>query len=114
MVPGEPLTRPFGFASLAQSQGVDPRLLLAGLGRRGAVGFTIRPTVLPEGLTMSAQAVISADRRYVRITPTPMINSIGQVSTFNVATGATNNVTNNAGGGGGGNFGGIGGGGGGF
>jgi hypothetical protein len=98
-------------ASLAQSQGVDPRFLLAGLGRRGAVGFTIRPTILPEGLRMTSQAVISADRRYVRVTPTPMINSIGQVTTFNVAGGATNNVTNNAGGGGGGNFGGVGGGG---
>lgn len=84
--------------SLFRARGVDPRLLLAGLGRRGQVGFSIVPTIIPEGLEMSAQAVISADRRYVRVTPSPSIRAIGNVSTFNVASGATNNVTNTVGG----------------
>lgn len=104
-------------ASLAAARGFDPRLALAGLGGRGAVGFTIRPTVLTEGLSDFTQAVISADRRYVRITPSPSIRAIGQVTTFNVATGANNNVTGQQGFGGGqqgGGFGGSGFGGGGF
>ena len=37
---------------------------------------------------MSASAVISADRRYVRINAVPFFSSIGPVSTFNFATGA--------------------------
>jgi len=99
-------------ASLAAARGFDPRLALAGLGGRGAVGFTIRPTILTEGLSDFTQAVISADRRYVRITPQPSITAIGQVTTFNVATGRNQNVTNQqgnnqgAGGFGGGGFGG--------
>jgi hypothetical protein len=101
-------------ASLAATQGADPRLALAGLRGRGAVGFTIRPTVLTEGLQDSTRAVISADRRYVRVSPSPSITAIGQVTTFNVATGASGNsqggnsggVGNNNGGFGGGNFGG--------
>jgi len=99
-------------ASLAAARGVDPRLALAGLGGRGAVGFSIVPTVIPEGLSNSTQAVISADRRYVRITPQPSIRTIGEVTTFNVANGATQ--TRGQGGGVGNNNGGFGGGGGGF
>jgi hypothetical protein len=97
-------------ASLAAARGFDPRLALAGFGGRGAVGFTIRPTVIPEGLSCFTQAVISADRRYVRITPQPSVSSITQVTTFNVATGRNQNVTNQQGnqngGFGGGGFGG--------
>jgi hypothetical protein len=44
-------------------------------------------TTLPEGTNMSAIAVVSADRRYVRITPTPLFSSIPEVNTFNFATG---------------------------
>jgi hypothetical protein len=103
-------------ASLAAARGFDPRLALAGLGGRGAVGFTIRPTVLTEGLSDFTQAVISADRRYVRITPSPSITAIGAVTTFNVANGNTQNISNQFGGGNnqGGGFGGGGFGGGGF
>lgn len=42
---------------------------------------------LPEGTNMMATAVISADRRYVRITPSPMFSGISEVNTFNTATG---------------------------
>jgi len=55
--------------------------------RRGAVGYQPVITVLPEGATMNATAVISADRRYVRISPTPFFSSIGPVNTFNFASG---------------------------
>ncbi len=42
------------------------------LPRRNAVGYRPEITVLPEGTNFSAKAVISADRRYVRVTPSPM------------------------------------------
>jgi hypothetical protein len=96
--------------------GLDPRLVALLSGRRGAVGFVIQPTILREGLEMFSNAVISADRRYVRVTPSPSITAISQVTTFNVATGAVGNGELPAGGGGagGGGAGGAGAGGAGF
>jgi hypothetical protein len=72
------------------------------------VGYRPVITTLPEGTNFQATAVISADRRYVRITATPFFSLIGDVSTFNFATGASGG----GGGGGGIGVGGIGGGGG--
>jgi hypothetical protein len=66
---------------------------------QGAVGYQPQIQVLPEGAMMSATAVISADRRYVRISPTPMFMGIAQVNTFNYVTGQQ---TSNVGGGTGG------------
>jgi hypothetical protein len=60
---------------------------------RGAVGFQPQITTLPSGATMSATAVISADRRYVRITALPFFSQIGNVSTFNVAQGTSADAT---------------------
>jgi hypothetical protein len=42
----------------------------------------------PTGAGMSALAVISADRRYVRITSFPIFSQIGQVATFNTTSGS--------------------------
>lgn len=83
--------------------GLDPRLNAF---RRGAVGFQPQITQLPEGAGMSTLAIISADRRYVRISPAPFFSQVGDVTTFNFVTGE--------GGGGGGAGGGLGGGGGGI
>ncbi|HVJ67348.1 MAG TPA: hypothetical protein VM510_05150, partial [Caulifigura sp.] len=47
-----------------------------------AVGFTPQITVLSEGVTLQVQAVISADRRYVRLTVIPSFTSITDVFTF--------------------------------
>ncbi|MCE9556006.1 MAG: tetratricopeptide repeat protein [Planctomycetes bacterium] len=73
------------------------------LGRGGAVGFQPQITTLPSGATMSATAVISADRRYVRITALPFFSQVAGVSTFNVAQGTSADATlgqpNNVGGG---------------
>jgi hypothetical protein len=55
--------------------------------RTGAVGYQPVITTLPEGANMVATAVISADRRYVRITATPFFSTVGPVDTFNFATG---------------------------
>jgi hypothetical protein len=69
------------------------------IGRGRNVGFRPVITTLPEGTNFQATAVISADRRYVRITATPLFSLVGDVTTFNFATGAQ-------GGGGGGGVGG--------
>ena len=77
-------------------------------------------TTIPEGTMLSiASAVVSGDRRYVRISipPIPIFTGIGDVSTFNFVTGegSTTPGGGGVGGGPGGGFGGGGfGGGGGF
>jgi hypothetical protein len=78
--------------------------------RAGAVGYQPQITTLPEGANMiSANAVISADRRYVRFSPGLLsFSQIGEVQTFNFFTGetgtdaGTNNGTGGLGGLGGG------------
>jgi len=76
--------------SLARSRGElerianDPRFR-----NRDAVGFQPVIIWLPEGANFAATAVISADRRYVRITSLPFFSQIGEVRTFNFATGET-------------------------
>ena len=67
------------------------------LGPRGRRGVGYRPviTTLPEGTNMTATAVISADRRYVRITAIPLFSVIDEVSTFNFSIG-TDDGGNNA------------------
>ncbi|WP_168565789.1 VWA domain-containing protein [Crateriforma spongiae] len=91
---------------------VDPRL---GFGNRGAVGFRPEITTLPTGAMMFATAVVSADRRYVRVTPSPFFTQIGEVNTFNFVTGEDGATGGgNTGGGAAGGFGGAGGAGGGL
>ena len=64
-----------------------------GFRRRGSVGFQPLITTLPEGANMTSTAVISADRRYVRITAVPIFSFIGEVNTFNIRDGTTENIT---------------------
>jgi hypothetical protein len=85
--------------------------------RGNAVGYQPVITTLSEGAQMSASAVISADRRYVRINAVPFFSSIGPINTFNFASGAGGTTGTGAGGAGGAGAGGGGtgfGGGGGF
>ena len=72
-----------------------------GLGGGGAVGFQPIIQILPDGTQMVANAVVSPDRRYVRVAASPSFTGIGEVSTFSFASG-TNNTGGGAGGGGGG------------
>ena len=58
-----------------------------GFNRPDAVGFRPELTTLPEGASVTGLAIISADRRYVRITPAPFFSQIGDVTTFNFVTG---------------------------
>ena len=55
--------------------------------RSGAVGYRPVIIVLPEGTNMSATAVISADRRYVRVSCSPLFSGVSEVNTFNTVTG---------------------------
>ena len=57
-------------------------------GLHGAVGYQPLITTLPSGTNMSATGVVSADRRYVRVTTMPVFSSISSVSSFNVASGS--------------------------
>ena len=81
-------------ADLAVSRALG---LLPGLNR--GVGFRPVITALPEGANLSATAIISADRRYVRVTASPSFTSISAVDTFNFVDGEGENVEDNTGGG---------------
>ena len=54
----------------------------------GAVGFQPIIQVISEGVSMSAMAVISGDRRYVKINAQPVFNSITDVFTFSFVNGS--------------------------
>lgn len=55
--------------------------------RRRGVGFAPVITWLPQGASMTAGAVVSPDRRYVRVNVQPFFSTIGPVHTFNMQTG---------------------------
>jgi hypothetical protein len=61
------------------------RRALGALGARGAVGYQPIIQTLPEGTQLGVQGVISADRRYVRISAGPTFSTIGDVQTFTFA-----------------------------
>ncbi len=52
-----------------------------------SVGFTPQITVVPEGVQLTVQAVISADRRFVRLTVAPLFSNITDVFTFSFLSG---------------------------
>lgn len=54
----------------------------------GAVGYQPVIITLPTGTNFMAQAVVSADRRYVRITSVPLFSYISSVRIFNYVTGS--------------------------
>jgi tetratricopeptide (TPR) repeat protein len=81
------------------------------LGLGGAVGYQPIIMFLQPGTNFATQAVISADRRYVRVTSVPSFSQIGNVTTFTFA-GSSQQTGGGGTGGGGGGLGGLGGGGG--
>jgi hypothetical protein len=78
---------------------------------QGAVGFMPVIGTLPEGASLFATGIISADRRYVRVSPFPFFTQIGEINTFNFVTGATGAGGQGGAAGGAGGAGGLGGGG---
>jgi len=51
------------------------------------IGYMPIVTTLPQGATLNASAVVSPDRRYVRMNLQPFFSSIPRVDTFNTHTG---------------------------
>jgi hypothetical protein len=109
------LADPAAVQSLSQSRSGQP---VAGgslpFTPGSAVGYQPVITTLPEGINLAVTpAVITADRRYVRITTAPLFSGVGQVTQFNFSGGGAQG-TGGAGGMGGGGMGGGGMGGGGM
>ncbi len=75
------LVNPTAVESLSRSRGGTPPGMP--FFRGGAVGYQPVITTLPEGVNLFARAVVSADRRYVRITSTPLFSGVGDVTQFN-------------------------------
>lgn len=67
----------------------------------GAVGFQPIIQIIPDGAQLSALAVVSADRRYVRISTLPLFTNVTDVATFSFISGAGGTVGGGAGAGGG-------------
>jgi hypothetical protein len=79
---------------------------------RGAVGYRPVISTLPTGATLTVgSAVISADRRYVRVSPSPFFSQVTEVNTFNFVSGQGGTQQPGQGGVGAGSGGGFGGGG---
>ncbi|HJN08393.1 MAG: hypothetical protein QGH33_17260 [Pirellulaceae bacterium] len=78
---------------LARAREMRDTLRRMAAARHGATaspaGFFPVITVLPQGASLTASAVVSPDRRHVRITVNPFFSSIGPVDTFNFFTGET-------------------------
>jgi uncharacterized membrane protein YgcG len=64
---------------------------------QGAVGYEPVIITLPEGTNLWTSAVVSNDRRYVRISCMPYFSGVSQVNTFNTSTGATAQTNSGAG-----------------
>jgi len=88
---------PQALGSLAMSRSDDNGGGYPWFARRGAVGYQPVIITLPEGANMMATAVISADRRYVRITSAPLFSGIAEVNVFNMATGGSTGGTGTGG-----------------
>lgn len=73
----------------AAAQFTESRRTLEGthIRRTGAVGFQPIIQTIPDGTTFSARAVVSPDRRYVRIGVNPMFTNITDVFTFTFLSG---------------------------
>jgi len=83
------ITDPEAVAALSRSRGAPLGRPVPGLPffNRGAVGYQPIVTTLPEGVNLFARAVVSADRRYVRITAVPLFSGVGTVTTFSFSGG---------------------------
>jgi hypothetical protein len=62
--------------------------------RAGAVGYQPVVQVIPEGAQVTASAVVSADRRYVRISALPLFSNITDVFTFTFIGGGGSGAMN--------------------
>ncbi len=72
--------------------------------RSSVVGYQPVITSMPDGAMLTSNAVVSADRRYVRMSPMPQFNSIRSVFSYNMQTGLEDTEGGGTGGTGGGMF----------
>ncbi len=56
-------------------------------GRSSVVGYQPVIQQIPDGAMLGSNAVVSADRRYVRMSPSPNFNSVRSVYSYNLQTG---------------------------
>ncbi|HEX5443331.1 MAG TPA: hypothetical protein VFW87_05870, partial [Pirellulales bacterium] len=54
-----------------------------------AVGYQPQITVLPSGTMLRVSGVVSADRKYVRVSPMPLFSGVSSVTTYNLIQGST-------------------------
>ena len=80
-------------AALAGAGGTTTQPLLVPYFPAGAVGYQPVIIFIPEGAQFWATAVVSADRRYVRITSVPFFSAIEKVTTFNYSSGLSTTQT---------------------
>lgn len=78
---------PQQYATLEEFQIGRQNLLARQIGV-GAIGIQPIISVVNEGVTSGVSAVVSADRRYVRIGVSPVFNTIGEVFNFSVPVGS--------------------------
>ena len=97
----EPAGRKTALRMMARTGGQAPSGAVTGgfaFAGAGAVGYQPIITVIPDGVTLAALAVVSGDRRYVRLSLNPSFTTLTDVLTFSFARGAQIGV--NPGGGG--------------
>jgi hypothetical protein len=111
---GSSRSNPFNYFAFRQQMLRNGGLGFGFPGLGGAVGYQPVITTLPEGANLFVTGVVSHDRRYVRLSPSPFFTGIGEIFTFNFVSGETAGGGVGGVGGGGLGGGGIGGGGGGL
>ena len=97
------ITDPLATESMSESRGgasppgpTGPGVPFFG---NGAVGYQPIISTLPEGTNLSITAVVSADRRYVRINANPLFSGVGAVTQFNFSGGGAGGTGGGGGGG---------------
>jgi tetratricopeptide (TPR) repeat protein len=85
-----------GLAETGTSGGVTTANSTFPFFRSGVVGYQPVIQSLSQGASLMVTAVVSADRRYVRITPRPMFSGVSQVNTFNMANGTSTSSTSSS------------------
>ena len=53
----------------------------------GAIGFQPVIGTIPEGLSLSAMAIVTGDRRYVRLSLAPFLSGLREINTFSIPSG---------------------------
>ena len=60
-------------------------------GAFGGIGFAPVVRIIPEGASLAVQAVVSPDRRYIRLALSPTFNQIIDVAVFSFQGGVSGN-----------------------